>query len=221
MPGTKCEMQQLPKMGHFARVCRSKHNKNDQRRINYVEDANSEEEESEAEEIRQVTQINKILPDNNDHYGVEMKINGKKRNFINDTDSPVTIMPYDQKIHNTKEIKPMKERYQGVNKNEIELIGKTWVTGKQRDINQISDTDYQKNDITPLLGVNWLKQLPIAKKQDHIGQRDRPIRKHIQKVPQALHHQPHKNAEVKIQRNQVATQYNKKHDQCPTTYKKM
>ena len=73
MPGKKREMQQLPKMGHSARVCLSKHNKNDQRRINYVEDASSVEEKSEPEEIRQIKQINKILPDNNDHYGVEMK----------------------------------------------------------------------------------------------------------------------------------------------------
>ena len=66
-------------MGHFARVCRSKQNRNNQRRTNYLEETSSEEEEeSEPEEIRQITQINKILPDNNDHYGVEMIINGKK-----------------------------------------------------------------------------------------------------------------------------------------------
>ena len=80
-------------MGHFARVCRSKQNKNDQRRINSVEDASSEEEEIEPEEIRRITQKNKILPNNNDHYGVEMKTNGKKQKFIIDTGSPVTIMP--------------------------------------------------------------------------------------------------------------------------------
>ena len=49
-------------MGHFAWVCRSKQNNNDQRRINYVEDASSNEKKSEPEEIRQKTQINKILP---------------------------------------------------------------------------------------------------------------------------------------------------------------
>ena len=49
-------------MGHLARVCRSKQNKNDQRRINYLEETSSEEEEeSEPEEIRQITQINKNL----------------------------------------------------------------------------------------------------------------------------------------------------------------
>ena len=45
------------KMGHFARVCRSKQNRNDQRRINYLEETSSEEEEeSEPEIIRQITQ---------------------------------------------------------------------------------------------------------------------------------------------------------------------
>ena len=50
-------------------------------------------EESEPEETHQITQINKILPDNNDHYGFEIKINGKNQKFIIDTGSPVTIMP--------------------------------------------------------------------------------------------------------------------------------
>ena len=47
--------------------------------INYLEDMTSEEdnEDSEPEEILQNTQINEITPDtdNNDHYGVEIKIN--------------------------------------------------------------------------------------------------------------------------------------------------
>ena len=90
-------------------------------------------------------------------------------------------MPYDQKIHNTQKIKPMKERYRDVNKNEIKVMGKTWVTV---DYNRISTK-------LPMLITKrndqdfWL----ITKRK---GQRDRPIRKHIQKVPQALHHQPHK-----------------------------
>ena len=82
------------KIGHFARVCRSKQNNNYQMRINYVEDASSNEEESEPKEILQIPQINKIQPDNNDHYGVELQINGEKRKSIIDTGSPLTIMPY-------------------------------------------------------------------------------------------------------------------------------
>ena len=38
-----------------------------------------DEEESEQEEICRITQMNKILPDNNYHYGIELKI--PKQNF--------------------------------------------------------------------------------------------------------------------------------------------
>ena len=94
----------------------------------------------------------------------------------------------------------MKERYQDVNKNEIKFIGKTWVTAEYNGIStKLPMLITKRNDITPLLGVNWLKQLPITKKQNLIEQRNQPIRKCIQKIPQTLQHQPHKDAEVKIQ----------------------
>ena len=93
-----------------------------------MEDASSAEEEGELEEIRQIIQKNKILPDNNDHYGVEIQINGEKQKFIIDTGFAVTILPYDRRIHDIKEIKPMKERYQDGNKNEIKFMGETWIT---------------------------------------------------------------------------------------------
>ena len=92
-----------------------------------------------------------------------MIINGEKQKFIIDTGSPVTIMPYDQKIHKTKEIKPMKERYQDVNKNEIKFMGKTWVTAEYNGVStKLPMLITKRNDITPLRGVNWLKQLPIT-----------------------------------------------------------
>ena len=117
-----------------------------------MEDASSEEEESEPEEICQITQINKILPNSNDHYSVEMIINGEKQKFIIDTGSPVTIMSYHQKIHNTKEIKPMKERYQDVNKNKIKIMGKICVTAEYNTIStKIPMLITKRNDITPLL----------------------------------------------------------------------
>ena len=55
-------------------------------------------EESEPEEIHQITQINKLLPDKNDHYGVEEKINGKNKNLSSTpafwSSSCPTIRPY-------------------------------------------------------------------------------------------------------------------------------
>ena len=148
--------------GHFARVCRTKPNKT--KRINYLEDMTSEEDEnSEPEEILQITRINKITPDNNDHYGVEIKINGKNQKFIIDTGSPVTIMPNNPTLYNPENIQPLKERYQDVNKNEITFLGKVWVdtecNGKYIKLLLLIT---KRTDITPLLGVNWLKQLPIT-----------------------------------------------------------
>ena len=110
-------------------------------------------------------------------------------------------MPYDQKIHNTKEIKPMKERYQSVNKNEIDFMGKTWLTvecnGTSTELPMLIT---KRNDITPLLGVNWLKQLPITINKitldNEIGQSEN-IYKNYHKLFTTNHTK--KNAEVKIQ----------------------
>ena len=38
-----------------------------------------DKEESEPKEIRQIAQINKILPSKNEHYGIELKTNGKNK----------------------------------------------------------------------------------------------------------------------------------------------
>ena len=37
--------------------------------------SDEDEEESKPEKIHWITQINKILPDNNERYGIEMKTN--------------------------------------------------------------------------------------------------------------------------------------------------
>ena len=104
-------------MGDFARVCRSKTNKTKQQRINYLEETYSEEEEREPREIQQITQIIRVLLDKNNNYGMRLKINGKYQNFTIDTGSPVTTMPNNPTLYNTNDIKPLKERYQDVNKN--------------------------------------------------------------------------------------------------------
>ena len=132
-------------------------------KINYLEGTYTEEEESKPEEIQQITQTNRVLPDENDNYGIKLKINGKYQNFTIDTGSPVTIMPNNPELYNQKLMKPLKERYQDVNKNEIKFLGKVWAdieyNGKTTKLPILIT---KRNDITPLLGVNWLKQLPIT-----------------------------------------------------------
>ena len=86
---------------------------------------------------------NKTIPDNNDHYGVEIKMN-EERNCPED-------------------IQPLKERYQDVNKNEIKFLGKVWVNIEYNNIQtNLPLLITKRTDITPLLGVYWLKQLPIT-----------------------------------------------------------
>ena len=97
-------------MGHFAKVYRSKTNKNTRKKINYLEETYTEEEESEPEELQQITQINRVLPDKNDNYGIKLKFNGKYQNFTIYTGSPVTIMPNNPELYNQRDIKPLKER---------------------------------------------------------------------------------------------------------------
>ena len=76
------------------------------------------------------------------HYGFEIKKKERNKFFI-DTGSLVTIMPYDHNLHNTKDIQPVKERYQDVNKNEINFLGTTWVKIKQQDLNVVNGNNYQ------------------------------------------------------------------------------
>ena len=128
-------------MGHFARVCRS-NTENARKRINHIEETYNDEEQSEPEKIQQITRINRILPDKNDHYEIKMEINGKYQILTSDTGSPVTIMPNNPELFNQKDIQPLKERYQDVSKNEIKVLGKLWAdieyNGEKKNKNTIA-----------------------------------------------------------------------------------
>ena len=161
-PSKTAECNNCHKLGHFVRVCCSK-TEHTRKRVNYTEEIYGNEEESEPEEIRQITQINRIQPNKNDHYEINLKINGKYQNFTIDTGSPVIIMPNNPTLYKQKDIQPLQERYPDVNKNEIKFLGKIWANieynGKTTKLPILIT---QRNDITPFLGVNWLKHLPIT-----------------------------------------------------------
>ena len=125
------------------------------KRVNYIEETyDKEEEESEPEKIRQITQINRILPNKND-YEIKLKINGKYQNFTIDTGSPVTKMPNNPTLYEQKDIQPLQGRYQDVNKDEIKFFGKSWANIEFNvEITKLPMLITQRNDITPSLGVN-------------------------------------------------------------------
>ena len=74
---------------------------------------------------------------------------------------PVTIVPNNSKLFNPKDIHPLNERYQDVNKNEIKILGNVWAYIENNgETTKLPILITQRDDITPLLGVNRLKQLP-------------------------------------------------------------
>ena len=92
-----------------------------------------------------------------------MKINGIEKEFIVHTGSPISIKPVDGNIMKRTEIQKLKHRYQDVNKNEVKFRGKIpadfeYATKKQKM--QLLITE--RSDITPLLGMDWLKNFKIT-----------------------------------------------------------
>ena len=198
-------------MEHLARVCRNKTDITRKLKINYLEETYNEEEQSEPEEIQQITQINRVLPYENNNYGIKVKINGNYQNFTIDTGSPVTIIPTYQELYDQEDIKPLKERYQDVNKNKIIFLGKIWADIEyNRKTTKLPILITQRSDITPLLSVNWLKQLPITINKiqfDEPTKQSEAINAKFNKLFETNH--TIKNIEVKIQEKPVKIQQKK------------
>ena len=165
MPGIREILQQLRKKGHFAPVCKQRENyKRKVRNVNEDESEviGGESDESETS-INRIERINRIT-DRNKYLTTTVKVKGIEKEFIVDTGSPISIMPADENIMKQTEIQKVKHRYQDVNKNEVKFRGKIpadveYENNKQKM--QILITE--RNDITPLLGMDWMKKFKLTK----------------------------------------------------------
>ena len=83
-------------------------------------DETSSDLEKSIHHIREI----KTIEEKNKHYTATVKINGKKKEFIIDTGSPITKMPPDEPMLELTGIQKITNRYQDVNKNEVKLRGK-------------------------------------------------------------------------------------------------
>ena len=110
-----------------------------------------------------------------------------------------------------------------MHKNEIKFIGKTWVTVEyKKNINQTTNADHQKRQYHTITGSKLVKTTSKNDKRNLIGPQHRPIRKHIQEVPQTLHHQSQNKEQLSQNTNKTGCYpIQQKNDQYPTTYKKM
>ena len=151
------------KKGHFARVCRQKENY--RRKVQNVTEETAaiggESDESETS-IYRIEEINRIT-DKNKYLTAKVKVNGIEKEFIVDTGSPISIMPADEQILKKIELQKIKHRHQDVNKNEVRFRGQIptdieYENNKQKM--QILFTE--RNDITPLLGMEWMKKFNLT-----------------------------------------------------------
>ena len=111
-------------------------------------------------------------------------------------------MPNNTTLYKLEKIQPLKERYQDVNKNEIKFMGKVWVNIEYNNTQiKLPLLITKRSDITSLLGVDWLKQLPITingiSLNKETNQSETAIHTNFKKLFEANH--TIKNTEVKIQ----------------------
>ena len=111
-------------------------------------------------------------------------------------------MPNDTTLYKPENIQPLKERYQDVNKNEEQFLGKVWANIEYNNTQtNLPLLITKRANITPLLGVNWLKQLPITingiSLNKETNQSEAMIHTKFTKLFETNH--TIKNTEVKIQ----------------------
>ena len=81
------------KKGHFAKICRSKHSK--QQEFKGIAEPDDTEPSHTDKSIKILTEI-KHIADRTNHIIMTLKINATEKKFIADTGSPVTIILLDK-----------------------------------------------------------------------------------------------------------------------------
>ena len=118
-------------------------------------------------------------------------------------------MPNNSELYNEKDNQPLKEKNQDVNENEKKFLGKVWAyieyngeITKHAEKYSSPILITQRNGITPLLGVSWLKELPFTIKKillDETTNQSNAIHTKFPKLFETNH--ATKKTEIKIQIN--------------------
>ena len=202
-PATETNCNKCGKKGHYAKVCRQKYTNNrtvKQHTEEEIEERNQTSSESD-ESIHHIKEIKKI-EEKNKHYTATVKINGIKKEFIIDTGSPITKMPPDEKILKIAELQKITNRYQDVNKNEVKFRGKIPVNLEYENNKQKMEILItERTDITPLLGMDWIKQFKLTIGRIQLADNSQSEREKVfNKFPDLFeNNETIKDAEINIQ----------------------
>ena len=151
-PARRAQCNNCKKMGHFAKVCKSK----TVSRIQKEPTTDSSTETwPEIDHIQSVNGINRA-----GFHEAILLVHGQPIEFIIDTGSPVTIIP---PIISPMEINKTTKSFVDVNKSPIKFKGKAMVevkTEKSKEILAILITENKNTQ--PLLGLDWLEKLQIG-----------------------------------------------------------
>ena len=150
-PARTVECRNCKKKGHYEKMCRLP------RKIQHVNKASSSAEDN--------WDYNKIQSINNkkkgDYFHVTLLVNNAPIKFIVDSGSPVTLIP--QRLFNEiTKVEKLKTNYKDVNKNTIEYVGSTEAMVKTNNTTLQLPLLITKANITPLMGLDWMKRLAIS-----------------------------------------------------------
>ena len=152
------------KIGHYARLCRSKQYSD--RRIKHIQrDSEATSAEEDNWTPNKIHSINKtvhstkqISKDGQPFFTVTVLVNNRQIKFIIDSGSPVTLIPK-QKFNGITTVYPLHKEYRDVNNNKIKFEGKTMATiemdGEKKKLELLITT----KRTNPLLGLDWIKHL--------------------------------------------------------------
>ena len=163
-PALEANCNKCGKKGYYAKSCRQKFNNNRTvKRLTEEEMNEPDESTSESDEsIHHIKDIKKIN-DMNKHFTAVVQVKGVKKEFIIDTGSPISVMPPDERIVKSTEIQKTINRSQDVNKKEVKFQGKIPVNIEyENNIQKMEILITERTDITPLLGMDWMKKFKLT-----------------------------------------------------------
>ena len=134
--------------------------------------------------IHRIERVNRIF-DRNNYLTTIVKINGTEKEFVIDTGSPISIMSADNTKMKESEIQKVRHRYQDVNKNEVKFRGNIPVDIEYENNKQkMQLLITERNDITPLLGMDWLKKFRLTIGNIQLDENDQSEKRRvIEKFP--------------------------------------